>query len=133
MIKCDYTMAYIPSHNKQQGVVAAIVTERKLVLTCSVPFDSVNSFTGSLPYWDNAFETGTAKCLTVTVGDRPGYVFSVYLPAMHLFAQPGLKDEGGLLYHTLQFRPSRSDAEGTSGAVDATTTPADAVIKIAAA
>ena len=130
-IKCDYTLAYIPSHNKQQGIAAAIVTDRKLSVTCEVPFDSAASFTGSVPAWDMAFESGAAKCLTLTVGDRPGSVFSCYMPAMHLASQPTLKDEGGLLYHVLNFRPSRSDSEGTSGTVDASTTPADSVFKMA--
>jgi hypothetical protein len=133
VIKCDYTLAYPGSHNKQQGVVAAIVTDRKVTVTCSVPFDSSASFSGGLPIWDTAFENGTSKCLTVTVGDRPGSVFSAQLPAMHLAAQPGLKDEGGLLYHVLTFRPSKYDTEGTSGTIDSNATPADAVVKFGVA
>lgn len=128
-VKCDYTLAYPGSHNKNQGVVSAIVTERKLTVSCSVPFDSTASFSSGSPIWDTMFENGTSKCLTLTVGDRPGSVFSAQFPALHLAAQPGLKDEAGLLYHVLTFRPSKYDSEGTSGSVDSSAAPADAIVK----
>ena len=110
----ENTVAYVPSHSSAQGVAEGITTDRKVTLTCKVPWSEADAIASGETVYGAAFVAGTAKSLNLYCGVVPGRVLAVYLPSVHLAAQPTLEAIDGLFYHNLQFRPGRFAGDGAS-------------------
>lgn len=127
----ETTMAYVPSHSSAQGVSEGITTDRKVTLTCKVPWDEGDAIAAGETIYGADFVAGTPRAVTLYCGGLPGRAFSVYMPSVHLAAQPTLENREGLMYHNLQFRPGRYATDGAS--ITATDPARNSVLRIGVA
>lgn len=120
-------IAYIDSHNATQGVYEAVVTSKKVKVTCSVPIDSTDTITTGSSPMETLLESNGTTSILYNSGLAPGSQFSLWLPALRLAAQPKLTDKSGFYAESLEFEAAPVSTDGSS------TAPASTVLRMALA
>lgn len=120
-------IAYIDSHNTDQGVYEAVVTSRKVKVSCSVPIDSSDVGSPGPSPWEALLEGGTTTSLMYGSGTSPGKIFNCWLPSLRVSAQPKLVDKNGFYSEALEFEAAPVTTDGS------TTAPASTVLRMALA
>lgn len=112
-------LGFVDDINGAQGVSAVFVVKKTVKFSCNVPLDSADSVTDGAGPWDTMLENATTTSLCVTVGRVLGRIWSLWLPALRLSAQPKLAVVNGYYVHQLEFEAAPYTDDGGS------TAPAD--------
>lgn len=127
-VSVAFKLAFMEDPNAGQGVQDCTVVDRKVKFSFVVPLNSSDTIVNGSGPWETKLENQTAISFMLTLGSKIGNLFSLYIPAARLAAQPKLVDMDGFWAESLELEAGPSQADKDPAVTDSA--PADTPLRI---